>query len=109
MIGGLIQDTVVDGVQKVPVLGDIPLLGALFRYKTRSHVKTNLMVFLKPTLVRNSDDAGSYTGERYDYIRGQQTKMQPKADFVLPDIVVPVLPARPVPSAPPTKNPKPEP
>src|SRR4029077_1365483 len=46
VIGGLIQDTVIDGVQKVPLLGDIPLLGALFRYKTRSHSKTNLMIFL---------------------------------------------------------------
>ncbi len=54
VIGGLIQDTVNDGVQKVPVLGDLPLLGGLFRYKTRSHNKTNLMVFLRPTLVRDS-------------------------------------------------------
>jgi general secretion pathway protein D len=110
VIGGLIQDTVNDGIQKVPVLGDIPFLGALFRYKTRSHVKTNLMIFLKPTLVRNSDDSGLYTGERYDYIRGEQIKSKPTKDFTLPDVESPILPPRaaaPAPAA--TKNQKPEP
>jgi general secretion pathway protein D len=109
VIGGLIQDTVNDGVQKVPVLGDIPLLGGLFRYKTRSRIKTNLMIFLKPTLVRNSEDAGSYSGERYDYIRGEQMRAKPKPDAVLPDVESPILAPRPAPQpnvAP--KNPKPE-
>ena len=95
VIGGLIQDTVNDGVQKVPVLGDIPILGALFRYKTRSHTKTNLMIFLRPTLVRNSEDSGSYTGERYDYILGEQEKARPVHDVVLPDVPSPTLPPRP--------------
>lgn len=110
VIGGLIQDTVNDGVQKVPLLGDIPLLGALFRYKTRSHVKTNLMIFLKPTLVRNSEDSGTYSGERYDYIRGEQLRTKPKSDAVLPDVESPILPPRPTASPTmPSKNPKPEP
>ena len=95
VIGGLIQDTVNDGVQKVPVLGDIPILGGLFRYKTRSHTKTNLMIFLRPTLVRNSEDSGSYTGERYDYILGEQEKAKPVHDVVLPDVTSPTLPPRP--------------
>jgi len=95
VIGGLIQDTVLDGVQKVPVLGDIPVLGSLFRYKTRSHVKTNLMVFLRPTLVRNSQRAEEYTGERYDYILGEQQKAKPAHDVVLPDVESPTLPPRP--------------
>jgi general secretion pathway protein D len=97
VIGGLIQDTLVDGVQKVPVLGDIPLLGALFRYKTRTHVKTNLMVFLRPTLVRDVRQAESYSGERYDYIRGEQQKAMPAHDAVLPDEKAPLLPLRPEP------------
>ncbi len=97
VIGGLIQDTVNDGVQKVPVLGDIPLLGALFRYKTRTHVKTNLMIFLRPTLVRDSRQADSFTGERYDYILGEQLKAKPAHDVVLPDVVSPTLPPRPAP------------
>ena len=95
VIGGLIQDTVNDGVQKVPVLGDIPILGGLFRYKTRSHTKTNLMIFLRPTLVRNSEDSGAYTGERYDYILGEQEKAKPVHDVVLPDVPSPTLPPRP--------------
>ena len=48
VLGGLIQDDVRDGLDKVPGLGDIPLLGSLFKYETRKHVKTNLMVFLRP-------------------------------------------------------------
>jgi general secretion pathway protein D len=54
VIGGLIQDTVRDGIEKVPFLGDLPLLGTLFTYKTRSSSKTNLMVFLRPTVLRNA-------------------------------------------------------
>jgi len=97
VIAGLIQDTLVDGVQKVPVLGDIPLLGALFRYKTRTHVKNNLMVFLRPTLVRDAGQAASYSGERYDYIRGEQLKATPGRDAVLPAVQAPLLPPRPAP------------
>jgi general secretion pathway protein D len=92
VIGGLIQDAIKDGVQKVPVLGDIPLLGALFQYKTRSRTKTNLMVFLRPTLVRDSQRADAFTGERYDYILGEQRKVKPEHSAVLPDIESPSLP-----------------
>jgi len=123
VIGGLIQDTVSDGVEKIPLLGDIPLLGGLFRYKTRSHTKTNLMIFLRPTLVRDSRRADAFTGERYDYILGEQNKAQPAHDPVLPDVESPVLPPRtapaaapatmrappPVPRAPPPAPPRPEP
>lgn len=106
VIGGLIQDTVNDGIQKVPILGDIPVLGGLFRYKTRSHNKTNLMIFLKPTLVRDSSRADGFTGERYEYILREQIKSQPAHDPVLPDVVAPTLPPRtPVPSqAPPAQE-----
>ena len=98
VIGGLIQDTVSDGIQKVPVLGDIPFLGALFRYKTRSHSKTNLMIFLRPTVVRETRRADAYTGERYDYIVGEQEKSRPVHDAVLPDVEWPKLPPRPAPA-----------
>ena len=107
VIGGLIQDTVNDGVQKVPVLGDIPLLGALFRYKTRSHNKTNLMIFLRPTLVRDSRRADAFTGERYDYILGEQAKAGPAHDAVLPDMQTPTLPPRTAPATPPEIGVKP--
>lgn len=92
VIGGLIQDAIKDGIQKVPVLGDIPLLGALFQYKTRSRTKTNLMVFLRPTLVRDLQRADAFTGERYDYILGEQRKVKPEHSAVLPDIESPSLP-----------------
>jgi len=97
VIGGLIQDTVNDGVQKVPVLGDLPLVGGLFRYKTRSNNKTNLMIFLRPTLVRDSARADAFTGERYDYILGEQKKAQPAHDPILPDMESPTLPPRTAP------------
>jgi general secretion pathway protein D len=103
VIGGLIQDTVKDGMEKVPVLGDIPLLGALFRYKTRSHNKTNLMIFLRPTLVRDSKSADSFTGERYDYILGEQRKAKPEHDAVLPDMETPLLPPKPIPAPKPAR------
>ena len=98
VIGGLIQDTVIDGVQKVPLLGDIPVIGALFRYKTRSRAKTNLMIFLRPTLVRDSRRADAFTGERYDYILGEQQKAQPAHDAALPDLESPTLPPRTAPA-----------
>lgn len=100
VIGGLIQDTVSNGEEKVPVLGDIPLLGGLFSYKTRSHQKTNLMIFLKPTVVRDGQRANTFTGDRYDYILGEQTRAKLKHDSVLPDMVSPTLPPRPLPDQP---------
>ena len=94
VIGGLIQDSVRDGVEKVPVFGDIPLLGALFTYKTRARSKTNLMVFLRPTVLRDAQASGALTGERYEYIIGQQRGAKPAASPPLPDVENPVLPPR---------------
>jgi len=96
VIGGLIQDSMRDGVEKVPVLGDLPLLGALFTYKTRARTKTNLMVFLRPTVLRNAQRAESLTSERYDYILGEQYKAQPPHSPPLPDMEAPALPPRTV-------------
>ena len=94
VIGGLIQDAVRDGVQKVPVLGDLPVLGALFQYNTRSRTKTNLMVFLRPTVLRDSRGADTLTSERYDYILGEQGKHKPASSSALPEMVPPALPPR---------------
>jgi general secretion pathway protein D len=98
-IGGLMQNTVSEGEEKVPVLGDIPLLGGLFRYKKRSQNKTNLMIFLRPTLVRDSPSANAFTGDRYDYILGEQARARPAHDAVLPDLEAPRLPPRPTPAS----------
>jgi general secretion pathway protein D len=94
VIGGLMQDSVRDGVEKVPVLGDLPLLGALFTYKTRARTKTNLMVFLRPTVLREALRAQSLTSERYDYILGEQSKAKPAHSAPLPDMEAPTLPPR---------------
>jgi general secretion pathway protein D len=94
VIGGLIQDSVRDGVEKVPVLGDLPVIGGLFTYSTRARSKTNLMVFLRPTVLRTAQRADSITGSRYDYILGEQIKAAPASHPVLPDMESPTLPPR---------------
>jgi general secretion pathway protein D len=76
VLGGLIQDALTDGTDKVPVIGDVPGLGALFRYDQRKRVKTNLMIFLKPTVVRGPAGASQYTNERYDFLAGEQLRQQ---------------------------------
>jgi general secretion pathway protein D len=94
VIGGLIQDSLRDTVEKVPVLGDIPLLGALFTYNSRQRVKTNLMVFLRPTVLRDSQRAASLTDERYDYILGEQYRAKPPPAPPIPEMESPSLPPR---------------
>ncbi|MBI4293776.1 MAG: type II secretion system secretin GspD [Betaproteobacteria bacterium] len=92
VIGGLIQDTVNDGSEKIPGLGDLPLIGGLFRYNTRSRTKTNLMVFLRPTVVREAQGTDTMTSERYNYILGEQERVKPQPMVGLPDIPAPILP-----------------
>jgi len=72
VLGGLIQDSQENGADKLPVAGDIPFFGQLFRYDTRRRVKTNLLVFIKPTVVRSDSQGRALTSERYDYIMNQQ-------------------------------------
>src|SRR4029078_3368143 len=74
VLGGLIQDQLTDGSDKVPLFGDIPLLGAAFRYDARHRVKTNLMIFIKPTVLRTSADGRDITSERYEYLMGEQIR-----------------------------------
>ena len=93
VIGGLMQDSVKDGEEKVPGLGDLPLLGGLFKYNTRSRSKTNLLVFLRPTVLRTAESADSLSAERYDYIMGEQLKQKPLPS-PLPDMGAPSLPPR---------------
>ncbi len=91
VLGGLIQDQVTDGEDSVPVLGDIPVLGHLFRYSSRKHNKTNLMVFLRPVIVRTAADAAAVTSPRYDYIRGQEKASALGHKLMLPDMPTPLL------------------
>lgn len=70
-LGGLIRDTNDDAVEKVNFLGDIPIIGNLFKYKKRTNGKANLMVFLRPTVIRNAEQSNNVSLDRYDYLRTQ--------------------------------------
>ncbi|OFA01534.1 type II secretion system secretin GspD [Duganella sp. HH101] len=113
VLGGLIEDTEGDGVNKVRGLGDIPVLGNLFKYQNRSRKKTNLMVFLRPVVIRNKEQSTSLASDRYDYMRAQQDAIQPPESILVKDYGQPTLPvlkdgapvggttmARPLPSSP---------
>ena len=92
-LGGLIQDTVQNGVSQVPILGDIPYIGGLFRYQQRSRSKTNLMVFLRPHILRDSNANGIFA-DKYDLMRKVQIDAQPAPSSVLPDFPGAVIPPR---------------
>jgi general secretion pathway protein D len=72
VLGGLIEDRVRESEQKVPFLGDLPLLGYLFRAKQTNKDKVNLMVFIHPTILRDAGTADRYTSSKYNFVRGQQ-------------------------------------
>ena len=72
VLGGLIQDKVRESRQSVPVLGSLPLIGALFRASGQTREKTNLMLFIRPTILRDSAQADAATNVKYDYLRRQQ-------------------------------------
>jgi general secretion pathway protein D len=69
VLGGLIDDNVQESVKKVPFLGDIPLLGRLFKTTSISRTKRNLMVFLRPTIVRDSNDVRAISNRKYNYFQ----------------------------------------
>ncbi|MGZ8320300.1 MAG: type II secretion system secretin GspD, partial [Telluria sp.] len=93
VIGGLIKDDTSDSEEKVRGLGDIPIIGNLFKYRTRQRSKTNLMVFLRPVIVRSKEDSNSIAADRYDYMRSAGVRAQPETGaVVLPDLGTPVLP-----------------
>ena len=86
VISGMIEDTVNENQYKVPLLGDIPLLGYLFRYDTREHIKTQTMVFLRPTVIRDEPASQSLVMDRYEYIRAALAKSSPQNHPPLPDV-----------------------
>ncbi len=92
VLGGLIEDRFVTTKSKVPILGDIPIIGALFRSESRERRRTNLMVFLRPVVLRDADSANRLSLDRYDQIRGEQKASQPEPSLVLPINESPVLP-----------------
>lgn len=95
VLGGLIQDQVSEKQQRVPILGRIPLLGALFRNNETTKTKTNLMVFIKPTILRDNVQAAFETNTKYNYIRDQQLLTRPKNVRLMPRTPRAVLPEMP--------------
>jgi general secretion pathway protein D len=98
-LGGLIDENERRAIEKVPLLGDIPFLGNLFRSKSRDRTKTNLMVFIRPTIIRNAEDAAKLTGDRYQYVRAEQARREATADPSIDALVRDYLKA-PIPGAP---------
>ena len=102
VLGGLIEDTVEGGISKVPLLGDIPGLGRLFRYDNRKRVKTNLLIFLRPVVLRSADQAWDVTANRYDYINQRSQDARMPTPFGMVDVKQPEL--DPLPPRPGTPN-----
>jgi general secretion pathway protein D len=96
MLGGLLQDDYSGGTEKVPLLGDSPVLGNLFKSEIRSRKKTNLMVFLRPVVMRDGQSTSAYALDRYDMIRTMQQTTQPENNVVMRGVpesaVLPPLP-----------------
>ena len=92
VLGGLIQDQVSKGEFKVPLLGDIPVLGWLFRYETRKSSKTNLMIFIRPSVLRNAKASLSLSQDRYQSMRGLQVDSQIPWNLILPSMPAPLSP-----------------
>ncbi|PZT00942.1 type II secretion system protein GspD [Stenotrophomonas maltophilia] len=92
VLGGLLEDSVSHGRDAVPGLGKIPVLGALFRSDTRKRAKTNLMVFLRPHVVRDPAAGQRLTRDRYDYMRNAQAGAHPVQSWALPALPAPQLP-----------------
>ena len=101
VIGGLLDDNERRTIEKIPLLGDIPGLGALFRSKARSRTKTNLMVFIRPTILRTAADSRRVTEQRYGYLRAVQGYAQPGVEPSIDQLVRDYMNAAPpIPSSP---------
>ena len=92
VLGGLIEDSIVVDKSKVPILGDIPYFGALFRSETRTKKRTNQMVFLRPVVMRDASSSNKLAVDRYDLIRGEQKDVQLPTSPMMPIGGVPVIP-----------------
>lgn len=105
VLGGLIEDNLTESEQRVPLLGSIPVLGELFRVRSTKLRKTNLMVFIRPRIIRNAEQAAIETNAKYNFMRGLQldrndgrVKLMPGAQQpTMPPVVGPTAPAQPVP------------
>ncbi len=92
VLGGLLQEGFTNDQEKIPVLGDAPFLGNLFRYDTRKRTKTNLMIFLRPTVVRSPAQSIALSNERYRALGIEQQAVNPESRPMLPEMTNPTLP-----------------
>ena len=113
VIGGLIRDSKVEGESRVPVLGKIPLIGELFRVRSGTREKTNLMVFIRPQIILDSTQSGMITNAKYNQMRDLQNRMNQRQDRELIELLpgdnptlppTPALPATPGEAAAPRSN-----
>ena len=93
VLGGLLQDEYGGNQEQVPGLGNVPVLGNLFRSERRSRSKTNLMVFLRPVVVRDQSESDLLSIDRYEFMRAAQTRQQPTPSRVHGINQAPALPA----------------
>jgi general secretion pathway protein D len=105
VLGGLIQNTLNETTQGIPYLSEIPILGALFRFKSMERKRTNLMIFLRPVIIRTLDDSYRVTVDRYEYLRGYTRGEGPEREGIY-DRMEPVVP-NPAPPQPPRPAPAP--
>ena len=99
VLGGLLQDEYSGNEDKVPGLGDVPLFGNLFKSQSRSRKKTNLMVFLRPVVMRDGRETSNLALDRYELMRAIQKDNQPKPSSVLGVNEAPVMPPERAPGA----------
>lgn len=101
VISGLLDDNERRTIEKIPLLGDIPVLGNLFKSKAKERTKTNLMIFIRPTIIRNADDSRRITEQRYGYLRLQQGLADPTREPTIDELIRNYMGAAPpIPSAP---------
>lgn len=99
VLGGLLDDNERRTIQKIPLLGDIPVLGELFKSRGRSRAKTNLMVFIRPTILRSQAEREATAARRYGVIREAQRRFNPQAEPSIDQLVIDYMGAVP-PTAP---------
>ncbi|TNE41864.1 MAG: type II secretion system protein GspD [Sphingomonadales bacterium] len=87
VLGGLLDDNERKTIERIPLLSDIPGIGELFKSRSKSRTKTNLMVFIRPTILRSKEEAANLTAQRYGYIRGRQLARNPDAEPSIDELV----------------------
>jgi general secretion pathway protein D len=101
VLGGLISNETRENISKVPGVGDIPVIGNLFRYRSSQTLRRNLMIFLKPTILRDRATGSEVTGAKYRFIRDEQLRMRESGGGLTPRDAQPLLPEFEAPPAPP--------